>query len=356
MPLHRLHLKNFRLFQDKTFKFSDGINLILGENGSGKTTVLESLNILLTGNSFRAKDTKECIHSDKDFFNVSAKGTIKGKDLSLVVENNLSKRLFSKRTLGELAVKKGDLYILQVVLAKNLTMIDGEPEIRRQFFNDLMFHVKPEIKKLHTSYQKALKQRNRSLKKRLSSSELSLWNKKISQLGLELSLEQYNFFKIFKEHTLKSMEKNVSYGSFKYLDNLSLTFSKGWERSKKLEESLFESLERDTALGFTSKGPHRMDYTFTVDNKKASSNLSRGQLKILILLVFLSCMQLLKDLIDTEILLIIDDLGSELDLNNLTSIVMKILEAENQIILTGIEGEEMHKSLKKMTNFTQINI
>ncbi len=356
MSLQRLHLKNFRLFEDKTFEFSNGINLILGENGSGKTTVLESLNILLTGNSFRAQQTKECIHSDKEFYNVSAKGIIKGKDFSLFVENNHNKRLFSKRMLGELSVKKGDLYFLQVVLSKNFKMIDGEPEIRREFFNDLMFHVKPEIKKLHNAYQKALKQRNRSLKKRLSNSEVSLWSKKLSALGLELSLEQYNFFKIFKDHTLESMEKNVSNGSFNYLDKLSLTFSKGWERSKKLEESLLESLERDKALGYTSKGPHRMDYTFTVENKKASSNLSRGQLKILILLVFLSSIKLLKDLIDTEILLMIDDLGSELDLNNLTSIVMKILESDNQIILTGIEGEEMHKSLKKMTNFTQINI
>ena len=144
--------------------------------------------------------------------------------------------------------------------------------------------------------------------------------------------------------------------NFSKRHKLSVTFSKGWERSKKLEESLMESLERDMALGYTSKGPHRMDYTFTVENKKASSNLSRGQLKILILLVFLSSIKLLKDLIDTEILLMIDDLGSELDLNNLTSIVMKILESDNQVILTGIDGEEMHKSLKKMTNFTQINI
>ena len=356
MPLQRLHLKNFRLFQDKTFKFSHGINLILGENGSGKTTVLESLNVLLTGNSFRTKETKECIHSDKEFYNLSAKGIINGKNLTLVVENTHNKKLFSKRLLGELSVKKEELYFLQVVLAKNLKMIDGEPEIRREFFNDLMFHVKPEIKKLHNAYQQVLKQRNRALKKRLSPSEVSLWGKKLSALGLELSLEQYNFFKIFKEHTLESMEKNVSDGSFNYLDKLSLNFSKGWERSKKLEESLFESLERDKALGYTSKGPHRMDYTFTVDNKKASSNLSRGQLKILILLVFLSSIKLLKDLIDTETLLMIDDLGSELDLNNLTSIVTKILESENQIILTGIEGEEMHKSLKKMTNFTQINI
>ena len=356
MPLQRLHLKNFRLFQDKTFTFSDGINLILGENGSGKTTVLEALNVLLTGNSFRAKETKECIQSDKEFYNLSAKGDIKGKNLTLFVQNSHNKKLFSKRMVGDLSVKKEELYFLQVVLARSLKMIDGEPEIRREFFNNLMFHVKPEIKKLHNAYQKSLKQRNRSLKKKLSSSEVSLWSKELSMLGLKLSLEQYNFFKIFKEHTIESIEKNISNGVFNYLDKLGVTFSKGWERSKKLEESMLESLERDMALGYTSKGPHRMDFTFTIENKKASSNLSRGQIKILILLVFLSTTRLLKDLTDTEILLMIDDLGSELDLSNLTSIVMKIHESDNQIILTGIEGEEMHKSLKKMTNFTQINI
>ena len=356
MPLQRLQLKNFRLFKDETFIFSDGINLILGENGSGKTTVLESLNILLTGNSFRTKETKECIQSGKEFYNLSARGSIKGKNLTLALDNSNIKRLFSKRMLGGMPVKKEELYFLQVVLAKNLRMIDGEPDIRREFFNDLMFHVKPEIKKLNNAYQKALKQRNRSLKNKLSNSEISLWSKELSELGLKLSLEQYSFFKVFKEHTLESIEKNISNGSFNYLNKLSVTFSKGWERSKKLEESLLESFERDMALGYTSKGPHRMDFIFTVENKKASSNLSRGQLKILILLVFLSSMALIKDLIDTEVLLMIDDLGSELDLNNLTSVVTKILESKNQIILTGIEGEEMHKSIKKMTNFTQINI
>tara|TARA_E500000331_G_scaffold18812_1_gene16688 strand:+ start:951 stop:2021 length:1071 start_codon:yes stop_codon:yes gene_type:complete len=356
MPLQRLHLKNFRLFEDKIFTFSDGTNLILGENGSGKTTILESLSILLTGNSFRAKETKECINLKKGFYNITGKGVVDGKNLSIIIENSHLKRLSSKRKLGGSPVKKEDLYFLQIVLAKNLKMIEGEPEIRREFFNDLMFHVKPDTKKIHNKYQKALKQRNRCLKNKLSKSEISLWSREVSAIGLELSLEQYNFFKIFKEYTKNSIKKNISYGSFHYLDQLDLTFVKGWERTKKLEESLLDSLERDIALGYTSKGPHRMDFTFSVKNRKASSNLSRGQLKILILLVFLSNSRLLKELIQTKILLMIDDLGSELDLRNLTSILKIILESEDQIILTGIEGEEMHKSLEKLTNFTQINL
>ena len=99
-----------------------------------------------------------------------------------------------------------------------------------------------------------------------------------------------------------------------------------------------------------------MDFTFNINNKKASSNLSRGQLKILILLIFLSNHSLLNNSKNTEIILMVDDLGSELDNKNLTLILEEILKMNNQIILTGIEGDEIHSSLKKLTNFTQINI
>ena len=141
-----------------------------------------------------------------------------------------------------------------------------------------------------------------------------------------------------------------------YHDKLNITFSKGWERSKKLIESLEESIEKDKAIGYTSKGPHRMDITFQINNKKASSNLSRGQLKILILLIFLSNSSLIQELTQAETLLMIDDLSSELDTNNLSSLLSRIVQSENQIVLTGIQGEEMHKSIEKLTNFTQINL
>ena len=120
MPLQRLHLKNFRLFKEKTLMFSNGVNLILGENGSGKTTVLESLNVLLTGNSFRAKETKECIHSEKEFYTVSARGIINGKNLNLVVENSHNKKLFSKRLLAEKSVKKKSYIFYKLYLLETL--------------------------------------------------------------------------------------------------------------------------------------------------------------------------------------------------------------------------------------------
>tara|TARA_B100001079_G_scaffold262593_1_gene264884 strand:+ start:2476 stop:3546 length:1071 start_codon:yes stop_codon:yes gene_type:complete len=356
MPLEKVHLENFRLFKNKVLSFSNGTNLILGENGSGKTSILEAINILLSGNSFRAKDTKECIKLDKDFFLIAGKGMLGDKLLTLKVNNGLNSRLKSSRILEDSAISKDKTYFLQLVVAKNLKMIDGEPDLRREYFNELMFHVKPETKRIYTNYQKALKHRNKCLKNKVPESELLLWTDEVSRAGLELSLQQYEFFKIFKENITDYIKAVTESGVFTFLDGLDLRFTKGWERTKKLEESLEESLLKDKVLGYSSKGPHRMDITFKVHNKMASSNLSRGQLKILILLVFLSNIILIENYANKEVLLLIDDLSSELDLKNLTSIIEKIVATNKQIILTGIEGEEIHQSIKDLTNFTQINL
>lgn len=245
---------------------------------------------------------------------------------------------------------------MQVILAKHLRMIEGEPEIRRDHFNELMFHVKPSSKALHSKYSKALKQRNKALKRGLPQKEISLWSSELSSIGLDLSMEQYSFFKEYKEEVKNYLEEVTSRGSFKFLEDTSISFTKGWERSLKLSDSLKSSLDKDRALGYTSKGPHRMDFTFSIKKKKAAAQLSRGQLKILILLTFLSNLNLLDGPNSRESILLIDDLGSELDITNLTEILKEILKLKNQIILTGIEGEEMHASIKKLVNFTQINL
>ena len=83
MAFTRLHLKKFRLFNDELFRFTEGVNLILGKNGSGKTSLLESMEILFNGISFRSRDTKDCIKEGFESFSISAKGTLKGKDCLL---------------------------------------------------------------------------------------------------------------------------------------------------------------------------------------------------------------------------------------------------------------------------------
>ena len=356
MAFDRLHLKKFRLFSDELFWFTEGVNLILGKNGSGKTSILESIEILFNGVSFRAKDTKDCIKQGNESFLISAKGNLHDKEYSLQVQNSQNSKILASRKLQDKSTKKGELIFLQLVLAKNLKMVEGEPDLRREHLNQIMFHVEPVLKSLENKYQKALKQRNRCLKKNLSDSEIALWTSEVADLGLELSLKQYHFFKLYRESLKNFINEVTDRGVFEFLRGLDISFSKGWERSNKLNTSLLESLDRDRALGYTSKGPHRMDFTFTLNKKKAANQLSRGQVKVLILLSFLSNLILLKHLKGSETLLLIDDLSSELDQENLTKILKEILQIRSQIIITGIEGKEMHASINNLSNFTQINL
>jgi len=99
-----------------------------------------------------------------------------------------------------------------------------------------------------------------------------------------------------------------------------------------------------------------MDCIYYIKGKKASSVLSRGQLKILILLIFLINHDLINSFVESDTVLLIDDLGSELDLENLEFALSEISKAPNQVILTGIQGEELEKIVSNFSNFKRINL
>ena len=356
MPINRVYLENFRLFQKKDLILSDDKNFIQGPNGSGKTSILESIEILVNSRSFRTQQTKDCIKHNTNFFKASIKGSCINQEIYLKGTNSRNGRLSFSRKLNEKTAKKGSLFFLQTVLAKNLRMIEGEPDLRRDHLNSLMFHVKPSSYKTYLSYNKILKQRNKALKSKLGQSQISSWSKQLAKIGVNLSKDQYEFFNYFRSFLLEELNTSEENKKFKFLEKPDVRFSKGWERSKSFQNSLDESIEKDIALGFTSQGPHRMDYEFYIKGKKASSVLSRGQLKILILLVFLLNNSLINSSTKSETILLIDDLGSELDADNLQLILGHISKAPNQIILTGIQGEDLEKIVSKFSNFKRINL
>ena len=355
MPINRVYLENFRLFKKKDINLSKDKNFIQGLNGSGKTSVLESIEMLLNGKSFRTANSKDCINHKSDSFNISLKGSYMTKEVALNGFNVVNGKLTFSRKLNNKPAKKGSLFFLQTVLAKNLRMIEGEPDLRRDHLNNLMFHVKPSSYKTYIAYNKILKQRNRCLKQKANKNEISAWTEQLAKIGVNLSTDQYEFFNRFREILIESLNSEAN-NKFKFLEGIDIKFIKGWDRSKALLSSLQESIEKDLAIGHTSLGPHRMDCEYYAKGKKASSVLSRGQLKVLILLIFLVNDELLNSFFENDTVLLIDDLGSELDTENLELIISEISKAPNQIILTGIKGEGLEKLVSNYSNFKRINL
>ena len=356
MPINRVYLENFRLFKKKDLTLSEDKNFIQGLNGSGKTSILESIELLINGKSFRATKSKDCINHTKDSFAISLKGSCLGRDVVLKGSNSVDGRLSFSRKLNDKVTKKSNVFFLQTVLAKNLRMIEGEPDLRRDHLNNLMFHVKPSSYHSYVAYNKALKQRNRCLRQKLSKSEILSWTESLSVTGVELSRHQHEFFKSFRNTLIESLNLPSKDKKFNFLDEADVKFTKGWERSKSLLSTLLDSTEKDISIGYTSQGPHRMDCTYFMKGKKASSVLSRGQLKILILLVFLINHKLINSFVESDTVLLIDDLGAELDIENLELILYEISKIPNQVILTGIKGEDLEKIVLNLNNFKRINL
>ena len=355
MALGRLYLKEFRLFRDFNLQLSQK-TILFGSNGSGKTTILEALNILLAGTSQRTKDLSECVTEGKGSFKLGLSGQSGSQQIFLEAEKKLNRRISFKKKKGNLIAKSKDFPLTINILASHLRMIEGEPELRRDFFFKTMFHVEQKSKQAYQDYQKALVQRNKALKGRLTEKELNIWTERLKKAGDILNKENISFFYKLKKSFLDSLHNSEKKEILPFLGGLEIKFYQGWSKGKDLGSLLNENLQKDKALGYTSAGPHRLDLIIHIKNKLARSVLSRGQQKILILLIFLYTESLFREGREEGSIFLIDDIVSELDEDNLKIILEEIALVKSQVILATVKDKMIDNSDDITGKFNQINL
>ena len=346
MSIARLFIKNFRLFKTLDLDLNKKDLLIIGPNGSGKTSILEAINLLISRKSIRTRDLKECIKEGSEGFSLGLE--IKNEDevLTIKAAKQVNKRVSIKTKLGNIPANKSNLPIIQFIQAKDLRMIEGETELRRDFFNKTMFHVEHSSKNDFKNYKKALNQRNISLKRKISERELKAWNEVLVETGSILAEKQKSFFEnVFKNSMEEKRKNGVAKEAF--LNHIKVAFNRGWPEGLSFSEALMESGEKDRALGYTSIGPHRLDFKYSINNKLAKSFLSRGQQKLLIILSFFRFNDILMAKNTAGVVYLIDDITSELDQENLAIVLEQAVELRAQLLITAIKG----KSLSNMTPF-----
>ena len=344
MPLiQNIYLENFRGFKKEKISLSNNLSLIIGKNAAGKTSILEALYILFTGKSFRTNTSKDYIRENQNHFYIACKGEMHLGPIKFEAKKSISSRIQIKRSMGGENLKHSQVPPLTIIQNKHLRLIEGESAMRRDFFNKTMFHVKPQLTTLYSDYSKALSQRNRTLKNKKDKQTISVWTHRLVDLGTELSEHQIDFFKMFKTHLIEYLNSNGLNIKKKFLEEINVEFSRGWKSKITMLESLKESYEKDSILGFTTQGPHRLDLNILSGNKKSISILSRGQQKLLILLIFLSIEQVILKEKSCDSVLLIDDICSELDDENLAIVFEQIALSESQNIVTIINEQRINK-------------
>jgi len=346
MSIARLFIKNFRLFKTLDLDLNKKDLLIIGPNGSGKTSILEAINLLISRKSMRTRDLRECIKEGSDGFSLGLEIKNENEVLTIKAAKQVNKRISIKTKFGNIPANKSNLPVIQFIQAKDLRMIEGETELRRDFFNKTMFHVEHSSESDYKNYKKALSQRNILLKRKASEGELKVWNEALMDTGDILAEKQKSFFeRVFKKSLEQKREKREAQEAF--LNQIKVGFKRGWPETISLKKALVESAEKDRALGYTSIGPHRLDFKYFINNRLAKSFLSRGQQKLLIILSFFKFNDILTTKNKSGIVYLIDDITSELDQENLAMVLEQAIELKAQLLITAIRG----KSLSNMTPF-----
>ena len=354
MKLDSIQISQFRNLTNVTLSPSPELNLVYGDNGSGKSSILEAIHFLGFGRSFRTSKPKHVIQEGNTEFNVFAKCSYSDSNTSeserkLGISRNV-KEEFTCSIDGERSHRISDLVALlpvQIFTPQSIDQMIGSPSSRRKYLDWGLFHVEHSYGELSRSYQRLLKQRNALLKKYSKESRRSVeaanelkaqiqyWDKQFIALG-----EQINSKRIAYLDSLKIVFSQVA-DQFLPEFCFEITYYSGWDKSQSLESQLTNKFEQDLKFGHSTSGPHKADFRIkNQDGVPAFEVLSRGQLRMLVAALQLSQTKTLSSQTSNSGVFLLDDIGAELDENHRQIFIRHLLQTNTQIFVTAIEKEQ----------------
>lgn len=317
MSITGIQLSNFRNFTDKTIKFSDGITVIIGDNAAGKTNILESVAMLATGKSFKAKLEQELVKIDEEIARVKGKIIYDEKsDLEIILTrgevNGTTARISRKKFLVNGVARRLVDFVghAKVVLfaPADMELVTESPSIRRKFLDTVLSQVDREYRRSLLSYEKGLRQRNRLLfrirEEGISRSQLLFWNTLLIKNGDYLSTKRAEFIDFV--NAIPAIDQH--------------SFTLEYDRSAISQTRLEQYASEEVAAATTLVGPHRDDFIFedkSEEERAISRDLaafgSRGEQRMAVLWLKIAELQYIEEVSGQKPTLLLDDIFSELD-------------------------------------------
>ena len=332
MSIQYFEALRFRNFAKIDITPSPHLNIIYGNNGSGKTSLLEAIYYLGRARSFRTAKNHHLIANDcEDFI---CFGKIKSPEKTY---HNLGiqRRRHDQniKINGEVLQRTSDLARLlpmQVINNDVHHLIDGGPKIRRQFLDWGIFHSVPEYGLITKKYRQILNQRNAALKAHWQQTQIRHWDEGLIELGLKIDA-------LRQEYVQKlSVELKLVFQDSFNLPPVQLHYRQGWDQACTFEEALNNGWEADYRRGLTHQGPHKAELSIRSDQRDLKDYVSRGQQKIISTLLVLAQIQLFSAVGQQQehLVLLIDDLPSELDHQFAEYFLKKIQATQSQLFVT----------------------
>ncbi len=348
MRIKKLLITNLRNISSAELHPGKGINIIQGSNGAGKTTILESIYLLARARAIKSTQHKNIIKHNEHQLTVYSEliaktdqvirlGIQKDKNVTLVRKDGTT-----VKRLTDLA----RILPISAITPNIQRLLEEGPVHRRKLLNWGLFHVEHAFGDLVTRYNQILKQRNALLGK--NSPELSVWTQNLSVSGEAVYEYQTKYLHQWK------IEFTELLGYFPNLQGLTMELVKGWKSGLSLQESLDLNKRTDQERHFTSVGPHRMDVKITFQGHDIKDQFSRGQKKVVSILLILAQAQLFEKLTHDMPVLLIDDMNAELDNNTFRTLYSYLSQSGYQVFLTQLGSEIRDHSLDESVSMFHV--
>lgn len=342
-----LTLTNFRSHKDSEFDFA-GKDLLIGKNGTGKTTLLEAIYYLNYTKSYRSNFDQDLVGWGQDFFRIE--GRFEENNIKAVyLKKNRTKQLELNNSKQKAIEFIGSIPL--VLFAPELIeIIIGSPKKRRQYIDMVISGIdRTHIMNLNL-YRHLLRQRNGALATATKYQDLIHWDSQMIKVGQEI-VKKRSAFVLFAggiiNHYYAEAVRQFKGSKVKMIYRDSIKTEDDWV------ESLSKNFEKDKLLGLTLAGPHRDDVLFFINGRRIATSASRGEQRTFLLALKRTEIDFLQTkLKERRPLLLLDDVFSELDLerSNLLFNLMKNYPS----ITTCTDAAQVSESIKKEFNIIRM--
>ena len=357
MAISHLKIKSFRNHKDRTFNFNRAITVIFGDNGSGKTSILEAIHLLSVGKSFKTSKKTELIRRGEDQL------VLNGYFIKKEIETRVS-TLISKKSKQKIKINGKNLFKRKDLLGKNSVVLLSPEEQKiskgaakeRRFFFDKLFSITSQKYLINLQdYTKTIKQRNTVLKSDLNikkvSHNLKIWDEILIEKGLNLWNQRVLCTEKFNRtftNTVKDYDKNIK---------AEISYNRKNIERTEYNEKIKNNKERDFFLKRTTFGPHTDDFTFLWNDKIIRNYGSEGEHKTFLILLKLTELKYIEEVTGEQPILLLDDLFATIDLDRskkTISILKKIEREKEEPIQTIITTTDLLNLKKTNLNLESV--
>lgn len=338
MAIDSLMLQGLRNLESLSISPSSQINLIYGENGSGKTSLLEAIYYLAYCRSFRTHKQKNLIQHGCDQFTAFCKLELDKNRHQLGIERNAKgeRRIKLNGEWLQSAAELASILPIQLLDPTMFRLLEGSPQLRREYIDWGVFHVEPNFINVWRNFKVAHKTRNALLRAGgTSEDERLIWHESLAQYA--------NTINEFRQAYIKRLKPMFDLFMERLNPNLGITmgFYQGWGKDRNYFELLEESWPSDLKMGFTQLGPQRADLKIKANNLPAMEVLSRGQQKMVVCALKLAQAQIYREVSNRPCIFLVDDLCAELDINHRKALCSLLEELECQVFVTAVEADQI---------------